>query len=375
MILTKYMLLLKRLFKKKSYMVMLAMVPLLVLALKEVSHGDAGLMTIGVYIPGDDYSSNDLRESIEDEPGSFKYIFYNDRDKLIEDVKCQQLSEGWICPDNLDKSVESIVSTGQTESKIEIVIREQGLSHLLSREVLNSRMYQSLARQMASSNISDKLYKGSQSKEQNEKILNTFDSYEINGNLFEMGYLDDTKPQNNNDTNYIMMPLRGMLALWLLTLSIAASMYYLEDEKNGLFIWWKPRFRLIRDFLYYLVIMAIPTIMVIVGLRFGGVSTSLHREILSITIYDFALICLANILREIIGTIKGLGIIMPVLIMASALLSPVFVDFKESRTLQNLCPTFHYLNSINDAYYLKTLILFTIILVIMYIMIRLIIRR
>ncbi len=375
MILTRYMLLLKRLFKKKSYIVMLAMVPLLVLALKGVSRGDAGLMTIGVYIPGDDYSSNDLRESIEDEPGSFKYIFYNDRDKLIDDVKSQQLSEGWICPDNLDKSVESIVSTGQTDSKIEIVIREQGLSHLLSREVLNSRMYQSLARQMASSYISDKLYKGSQSKEQNEKILNTFDSYKINGNLFEMGYLDDTKPQNNNATNYIMMPLRGILALWLLTLSIAASMYYLEDEKNGLFIWWKPRFRLIRDFLYYLVIMAIPTIMVVVGLRFGGVSTSLHREILSITIYDFALICLANILREIVGTIKGLGIIMPLLIMASALLSPVFVDFKESRILQNLCPTFHYLNSINDAYYLKTLIVFTITLLIIHIMIRLIIRR
>lgn len=375
MILTRYMLLLKRLFKKKSYILMLLMVPLMVLALKGVSRGDAGLMAIGVYIPGDDYASNSLMESIEDEPGSFKYIYYDDSQRLIDDVKSQQLSEGWICPDNLDEAVESIVSTGQSDSKIEIVIREQGLSHLLSREVLNSRMYQSLARQMASSYISDKLYKGSQSKEQNEKILNTFDSYEINGNLFEMGYLDDTKPQNNNVTNYIMMPLRGILALWLLTLSIAASMYYLEDEKNGLFIWWKPRFGLIRDFLYYVVIMAIPTIMVIVGLRFGGVSTSLHREILSITIYDFVLICLANILREIIGTIKGLGIITPVLIMASALLSPVFVDFKEGRILQNLCPTFHYLNSINDAYYLKTLILFGITLLLIHSIVRLIIRR
>lgn len=375
MILTRYMLLLKRLFKKKSYIFMLLLVPVMVLALKGVSRGDAGLMTIGVYIPGDDYASNSLMESIEDEPGSFKYIFYDDREKLIEDVKCQQLSEGWICSDNLDEAVESIVSMGQSDSRIEIVIREQGLSHLLSREVLNSRVYKSLARQMASSYISDKLYKGSQSKEQNEKILNTFDSYEINGNLFEMGYLDDSQPQDNNDTNYIMMPLRGILALWLLTLSIAASMYYLEDEKNGLFIWWKPRFGLIRDFLYYVVIMAIPTIMVIVGLRFGGVSTSLHREILSITIYDFTLICMANILREIMGTIKGLGIITPVLIMASALLSPVFVDFKEGRILQKLCTTFHYLNSINDAYYLKTLILFGITLLLIHSIVRLIIRR
>ena len=375
MILTKYMLLLKRLFKKKSYIVMLAIVPLMVLALKGVSRGDAGLMKIGVYVPGEDYASSALKESIETEPGSFRYIFYDDSDKLIADVKSQKLSEGWICPDNLDEAVENIVASGQTDEKIEIIIREQGLSHLLGREVLNSRVYESLARQMASTYIANKLYKGNPTEEQQEKILKTFDGYEINGNLFEMGYLDDTKPQNNNVTNYIMMPLRGILALWLLTLSIAASMYYLEDEKNGLFIWWKPRFGLIRDFLYYVVIMAIPTIMVLVGLRFGGVSTSLHREILSITIYDFVLICLANILREIIGTIKGLGIITPVLIMASALLSPVFVDFKEGRILQNLCPTFHYLNSINDAYYLKTLILFGIMLLLIHSIVRLIIRR
>ncbi|MBQ3772864.1 MAG: ABC transporter permease [Pseudobutyrivibrio sp.] len=375
MILTKYMLLLKRLFKKKSYIVMLAIVPLMVLALKGVSRGDAGLMKIGVYVPGEDYASSALKESIETEPGSFRYIFYDDSDKLIADVKSQKLSEGWVCPDNLDEAVENIVASGQTDEKIEIIIREQGLSHLLGREVLNSRVYESLARQMASTYIANKLYKGNPTEEQQEKILKTFDGYEINGNLFELGYLDDSQNQNSDDTNYIMMPLRGILALWLLTLSIAASMYYLEDEKNGLFIWWKPRFGLIRDFLYYIVIMAIPTIMVLVGLRFGGVSTSLHREILSITIYDFVLICLANILREIIGTIKGLGIITPVLIMASALLSPVFVDFKEGRILQNLCPTFHYLNSINDAYYLKTLILFGITLLLIHSIVRLIIRR
>ena len=366
MILTKYMLLLKRLFKKKSYIVMLAMVPLMVLALKGVSRGDAGLMTIGVYIPGDDYASNSLMESIEDEPGSFKYIFYEDREKLIEDVKRQQLSEGWICPDNLDEAVESIVSMGQSDSRIEIVIREQGLSHLLGREVLNSRVYKSLARQMAVSYISEKLYKGNPTEEQQEKILKTFDSYEINGNLFELGYLDDSQNQNSDDTNYIMMPLRGMLALWLLILSIAASMYYIEDQQNGIFIWWKSHLSIARDFLYYGVIMFIPTIMGLVGLKIGGVSTSLSKEILSIIIYDFTLICLASILREIIRSVKGLGLITPILIIASALLSPVFIDIKAGRTFQKLCPTFHYLYSIHDDYYLKTLMLFGIALLIIW---------
>lgn len=366
MIFTRYLLLLKRLFKKKSYILMLLIVPLMVLALKGMGGGDAGLMTIGVYVPGEDYASSALKESIETEPGSFRYIFYDDSDKLIADVKSQKLSEGWICPDNLDEAVENIVASGQTDEKIEIIIREQGLSHLLGREVLNSRVYESLARQMASTYIADKLYKGNPTEEQQEKILKTFDSYEINGNLFELGYLDDSQNQNSDDTNYIMMPLRGMLALWLLILSIAASMYYIEDKQNGIFIWWKAHLSIARDFLYYGVIVFIPTIMVLVGLKIGGVSTSLSREILAIIIYDFTLICLTNILREIIGTVKGLGLITPILIIASALLSPVFIDIKTGRTFQKLCPTFHYLYSIHDDYYLKTLMLFGMVLLIIW---------
>ena len=366
MILTRYLLLLKRLFKKKSYILMLLMVPLMVIALKGMGSGDAGLMTIGVYIPGEDYASGALKENIETEPGSFRYFFYDNPDKLIADVKSQKLSEGWICPDNLDEAVEKIVASGQTDEKIEIIIREQGLSHLLGREVLNSRVYKSLARQMAVSYISEKLYKGNPTEEQQEKILKTFDSYEINGNLFELGYLDDSQNQNSDDTNYIMMPLRGMLALWLLILSIAASMYYIEDQQNGIFIWWKSHLSIARDFLYYGVIMLIPTIMVLVGLKIGGVSTSLSREILAIIIYDFTLICLASILREIIRSVKGLGLITPILIIASALLSPVFIDIKAGRTFQKLCPTFHYLYSIHDDYYLKTLMLFGMVLMIIW---------
>ncbi|MBO6283827.1 MAG: hypothetical protein J6M63_07850, partial [Pseudobutyrivibrio sp.] len=111
MILTRYLLLLKRLFKKKSYIFMLLLVPVMVLALKGVSRGDAGLMKIGVYVPGEDYASSALKESIETEPGSFRYIFYDDSDKLIADVKSQKLSEGWICPENLDEAVENIVAS------------------------------------------------------------------------------------------------------------------------------------------------------------------------------------------------------------------------------------------------------------------------
>jgi len=96
--------------------------------------------------------------------------------------------------------------------------------------------------------------------------------------------------------------------------------------------------------------------MVLIGLKYGGVFTTLPRELASIILYDLTVVLIAILLREIIKTIKGLGIITPILILASAIFSPVFLDFKEGRSIQRFCPTFHYLYSTHDSYYLKNLI-------------------
>ena len=369
----RYLLLLKRLLKKKSYIAMLLLVPLMAFILKSMTSADAGLLTIGVFIPGDDYSSEWLKENLMDEPGNLRFILYDEEEELINDVKNQQLQEAWICPQNLDDTVASMAEKGSSKEKLQIVIREEGLSHLLAKEVLCSRVYPLIARQMALNYILDNVYDSSSADSQIDHILDTYDNYGINGNLFEMGYLDDNQ-QASDDMSYLMMPYRGILALWLLMLAVAASMYYLEDQSNGLFIWWKTRLPLIRDFLYYTVIMIIPSAVVLIGLKYGGVFTSLKIELLAIILYDFAIIILAIILRELLVTIKRLGIIMPVIIMSSALMSPVFIDFKEGRVFQKFFPTFNYLYCIHDGYYVQSLLLLGMKLLIIWYLIHIVMR-
>ena len=332
----------------------------MVLLLNAMSSADAGLLTIGVYIPGSDSGSIYLKENIQETPGSLRYIFYDDEEKLIKDVESQQLSQGWICPENLDSAIEDLATKGRTKNKIEIVIREEGLTHLLGREILSSRVYKMVARQIAVKYISENVYNGNPTAEDTYHILDVFDNYGIDGNLFEMGYVDGQASHDEEATSYLMMPLRGILSLWLLLLAIAASMYYLEDEANGLFVWWHTSFSVGRDFLYYVVIMIVPSIIVLIGLKYGGVFTNPLREVVALLLYDVTVIALASILREIIKSIKGLGIVTPILIMASAILSPVFIDFKEGRFLQKFCPTFHYLYCIHDRYYVQSLMLFGI---------------
>ncbi len=338
----------------------------MVFMLNIMSTADAGLMTIGVYIPSDDEYSMRFRQDLADNPGSLQFIFYDNEETLIEDVERQRLAEAWIVPENFEKTVMDMAEKGRTKEKIQIVIRESGLTHMLGREVLCSRVYPMVARQIAINYSSEKVYGENITEEQLQKIIDTYDGYSINGNLFEMGYIDKSDGDTSDDLNYLMMPLRGILALWLLLCGVAASMYYLEDEKNGLFVWWKTKVPLVRDFLYYLVIVLIPSIMVLIGLAYGGVFTTFGREVIAILLYDFAVITLANVLRLLIRSIKGLGIVTPILIMASAIFSPVFIDIKEGRQLQKLCPTFHYLYCIHDQYFVKSLLIYGILLLILW---------
>ena len=212
----------------------------MVLMLYAMSSVPSGLMTIGVYIPGDDDCSKWLKQNLQDNPGSLLFKFYDDADDVVKDVESQQLTEGWIVPEDLDGLVDNMATKGKTKTKIEILIRESGLTHMLGREILSSRVYPMIARQLAIYYISKNVYGDAPTEEQLAHIKETYDTYEINGNLFEMGYVDGAD-NSQDDTSYLMMPLRGILALWLLLCGIAASMYYLEDEANGLFIWWKTK--------------------------------------------------------------------------------------------------------------------------------------
>ncbi|MCR5416325.1 MAG: ABC transporter permease [Pseudobutyrivibrio sp.] len=381
----RYFLLLKRLIKKKSYIAMLLVVPIMVSLLLAMSRQESGVLTIGVYSGDNVGPAAELCDDLQSRPGSLNFIFYNDEDQAIADVKNQTLTEAWIIPENFGKSIQQMAEHGQTRNKIQVVIRESGISHMLAKEVLCSRVYPLVALQMAMDYIDKNVYDGEATQQQLAHAKDIFDGYEINGDLFEMGYIDGSESQDS-DSSYLLMPLRGILALWLLLCAIAASMYYLEDEKNGLFIWWKPRVKvmknrfgsvqlffmeMLRDLLYYVTIIFVPTIVVLLGLWYGGTFTTLGREIIAIILYDFAAIVFSIILRELIRGIRGLGIITPILILASAVFTPVFIDIKEVRELRRIFPTFYYLYCIHDGYYLKFITIFVAILLVAWTSIRL----
>lgn len=355
----RYLLLLKRFFRKKSYILMLLLVPLMVFLLKEVGHGQDNIMSIGVYIPGDDESSQALRENLSDETGVIKYFFYDSAEELKNDVANQTLAEGWLVPEDLDFIVEQLASNEFPSERVQVIIRESGLSHLLGKEIICSRIYPSVAKKLLVNYMRATVFQGDMSADQLAKIEKSFNSYGLSDSLFKASYMDSSEMI---DAPVILMPLRGILAMWLMLCGIATSMYYIEDQENGLFIWWHSKVSFLTDLGYYAVAFIAPSIIFEISLFYSGSFTTVAREISALLLYDLAIIFFSMLLRIIGSGKKFLGMITPVLIILSALLSPVFIDLKELRPIQKCCPAFHYLSSIHDSYYIGTLFIYTILL-------------
>ena len=355
----RYLLLLKRFFRKKSYILMLLLVPLMVFLLKEVGHGQNSIMSIGVYIPGEDASSQALRENLEHETGAIQYQFYDSEDDLKSDVANQTLTEGWIVPEDLDALVQQVASNQYPSERVQVIIREAGLSHLLGKEIICSRIYPSVAKQLLINYMRLSISDGEMSTEQISHIEKSFDSFGLSDSLFKASYIDSSEM---NETPVILMPLRGILAMWLMLCGIATSMYYLEDQENGLFIWWHSKMRFCRDLGYYTVAFIAPSIITVISLIYSGTFTTATKELPALILYVLATIFFSMALRIIGSGKKFLGMLTPALIILSTLLSPVFVDLKSLRQIQKSCPAFHYLSSIHDTYYMVSLLIYTIFL-------------
>ncbi|SDB56608.1 ABC-2 type transport system permease protein [Pseudobutyrivibrio sp. YE44] len=339
----KYLLLFKRLLKKKSYILMLMVVPLMVMFLNIIGSAPSGLMTIGVCFMGDGEVSQAIKADLEENPGNFHFVFYDDVSQVGSDVRDMVLDEGWIVPDAVDWDILNM--------KAGIFIREQGISHMLAKEVFLSRVYPYYSKAFMNRYAAEKGY--------TEDLSAHFDSINVNSDLFEMGYFDEKASDSELDsTSYLLLPLRGILSLHLMLCAIAASMYYIEDERNGLFIFWHTRFKALREFVYYFVILFIPCIMMLLGLKLGGVFTSLIPELAKLLVYVILLIGLAAFFRRIINDTKKQGLSLPVVIFGSAIFSPVFIEFKEAGNLRMVVPSFHYLYSIHDMHFFYTMCIY-----------------
>ena len=343
-IFTWYYLLNKRTLKNYSYIVLFLLLPLLAFSLKIISLRDSSVLKVGLYTDANSGLSKDIIKELIKEDSIINFIEYKDEESAYEDLQVK-LDALWILPDDL---VEAINNNLYKKKHVVKVIEARKSSILgISREKLFAKLYPYISKALYKKYMEEKFPYLKDNKEGEEELDAYYEARKINDDIIEFVSLDkDGYIEKKTDKSFILSPLRGFLAIWLFLVAMISAMFYKKDIDAGLWVWIDRRLKSAFSFLYIIAITSTAALIMLVAIYVSGLGIALYKEVVSLFFYVIALALVSNILRVIFNNIYIYSAFIPVILIVSVILSPIFIDLSRP-LLQCTVPVYHYINSIH----------------------------
>ena len=362
-----FLLLNKRLYKKATFIMILALIPLAVVALGIVAKEDSGIVKIALTQKGvKEPIYNDI---VSDLKGSSKLIYFIEYDSehaVLEAVKTGDVDLAWIFDENLNKNISKFAeSSKKRNSVVTVVAREQNVVTQLTLEKLSGALYKHVSRDFYINYIREDVEELENISD--DDLLTYYDNFESNGTLF---VFDNPTNSLSSDVeiNYMTAPIRGLLAIIAVVCGFAAAMFYMDDEKKGTFSHVKQKNKFFVQFGCIAIAVLNVSLVMFFSLMFARVNVPLTRELLSLVVFVLCCSSFCLLMSQILSKIHILGCIIPILMVIMFVFCPVFIDYGGFRNLQYLFPPTYYIcSAYNNVYYLYACAYFVICTAIGYI--------
>ncbi len=323
---------------------MLCAVPLLVAGMRLAAREESGIVTVALYMsdPSDELSGRVTEQLQSNEV--LRYVLCDTREEAESMVKGFRADAAWIFPEDLGASLREAAAHKLVVPAVTVIEREDNVPLTFSREILSSALYPYFSYAVYEDYVRDDLgleVSGGQLREAYERTL-------AEGRLFRLEYFDG---QESEESHYLLAPMRGILALWLVLCGFAAAMYYAQDEQRGTFSRMPAKRRLWVAFGVQAVLLSDAAVVLLAACRLTGVFTVWGREIVNAVLFAGSTLMFCNLLRMLCGTPERLGSCIPVVMTAMAVLCPVFINVRGLEALKYFFPPFYYLNATHSTYH------------------------
>lgn len=347
----------KRLLKKPSFLLVLLMVPVLVAGMLMVSKEESSVLKVALCGEKQDANYEAIINTLTSGDSIIKYVEMESEEAAKKAVLEGEVDTAWIFASDLTGMLEKSVKTSDLSGIVTMVQREDSMQLRLVKVKLYAAVYPEYLYVLFEDFMGNEL---GATELAPEELLHYFTSVSVREDLFQRSYMD--RKETVLEEDYLLAPLRGMLAVWLVLGVLAAVMYYLQDERAGLFDR-IPRTHRMGVAIGYQCIVAADGFFIVLGsLFFTGNFISFPRESLCLLLYVAGVIGFCNLIRVICKKMERLGAVLPVVMVALMVFTPVFLDLKSVRPIQCLFPAYYYLKSIHSVSFRVEMLVYAIIL-------------
>lgn len=356
----RFWLLNKRFFKTYSFLVILCLVPLLVAGVRLGTRESSGIAKILLYLPNqEDELSVQIASRLMNDNGVLYYELCDSQEEGRKAVESFQADALWVFPEDMRTALtDAVVSgLGAKSGIVAVVQREDDVRMLFTRQILCAQLYPAFSYEMYVDFVRNECGMPDVTE---EELQEAYNSTLVEGSLFCMEYLDGRPAEE--DGSYLLAPVRGILALWLVLCGFAGAMYYMQDEQRGAF----SRIPVSRRYLWAFgvqgVLLCDGVAVLLAALKVAGVFTTWDRELPAAILFGCSVLVFCNLVRLLCRRPERLGCCIPLLLTGMLILCPVFLEVNGLRPIQYLLPPYYYLKSIHTTYYLWGMVCYTLIL-------------
>lgn len=343
-----FLMLSKRLYKKPTFLVLIFLIPVLVFGYIAISGGESGVMTVGMVAQQkDDPMTQRIFEDLRKDQHLISFQVYESEKEARTQLESGKLDAVWIFPGDLAEKIEAFNQKPTTSNSfITVLEREANVALVLTREKLSGAIYPYLAQRVYVSFMRELAPELDHLSD--DELLAYYHGTNLEMELFAFAGSEAQK----QETSYLLSPLRGLLGVLILLCSLATAMYYIRDDKQGTFAWVSQQWRFLPELGCHLASSLHVSAVCLVCLVISGLSGNIWTELAVLLLYSLCCSTLAMTLRQLFGSLRSLGTMLPLIIVISLIICPVFFDLGIIRDLQYIFPPTYYINAIYNIRYL-----------------------
>lgn len=350
----------KRLLHKRVFVLLLCLIPILVFGMSRIAREDSGVMTIllSVENPQDDLALQIVEAVLQDD--SILYYEVVEPGQAYGLVKAGKADCAWILREDFqEKLVSTFAEDGESVPPIYVVTREDTVALQLARTKMYSFVYPHLAKLISEHFIEEYVPEGG-SEILSEELQLYYEANMVEDSLFQMVYEESVGTAE--EQSYLMLPIRGILVIFLLVCGLVVTLYYLQDSERGMFAWIPVSKR--RGLLYcYLFAAGLDvSVVVILSLLISEGRMISLRELGVLALYQLTIAVFCELLGLLCRRGETLVKWIPLVCLAMLGVCPVFWDWGSSFLPQYLFPPTYYLRALYSNRMLGLMAGYTVVL-------------
>lgn len=343
----------KRLYKKVTFLLLLVSIPLLAVCYGLTAREDSGMITVALAsrVQPVEPLTREIWDELQ-ESGLVLYVECESPEAAGEMVRRAEADTAWIFEAELEHKIYDFIAHRSRQNAFVTVLEPEDRVLLkLMREVLSGTVFphcsQALYLQYLRENAPEL------AEQTDAQLLQYYHDASFDEELFLITDIEGNPTDTEQTPDYLLTPLRGLLAVVAAMGGLAAGMYYIRDEELGTFTLVPSRKKVPVELLCQLIAGGNVLAVVLVTLALTGQSVAPGRELATALLYAPCVAAFCMLLRRLTGSIRALSTLTPILAVVMLAVCPVFFDLGALRQVQLLLPpTYFIMGAYNRTYLL-----------------------